>query len=57
MSITRRGLLITVFYLLAITMVPLCRVPVGDELATTALADQGGVVGGFLASFIRTIVR
>ena len=55
MSITRRGLLITVFYLLAITMVPLCRVPMGDELATTALADQGGVVGGFLASFIRTM--
>ena len=55
MSITRRGLLITVFYLLAITMVPLCRVPVGDELVTTALADQGGVVGGFLASFIRTM--
>ena len=55
MSITRRGLLITVFYLLAITMVPLCRVPVGDELATTALADQGGVLGGFLASFIRTM--
>ena len=55
MSITRRGLLITVFYLLAITMVPLCRVLVGDELATTALADQGGVVGGFLASFIRTM--
>ena len=55
MSITRRGLLITVFYLLAITMVPLCRVPVGDELATTVLADQGGVVGGFLASFIRTM--
>ena len=55
MSITRRGLLITVFYLLAITMVPLCRVPVGDELATTALAYQGGVVGGFLASFIRTM--
>lgn len=55
MSITRRGLLITVFYLLAITMVPLCRVPVGDELATTALANQGGVVGGFLASFIRTM--
>ena len=55
MSITRRGLLITVFYLLAITMVPLCRVPVGDELATTALADQGGVVGGFLSSFIRTM--
>ena len=55
MSITRRGLLITVFYLLAITMVPLCRVPLGDELATTALADQGGVVGGFLASFIRTM--
>lgn len=55
MSITRRGILITVFYLLAITMVPLCRVPVGDELATTALADQGGVVGGFLASFIRTM--
>ena len=55
MSITRRGLLITVFYLLAITMVPLCRVPVGDELATTALADQGGVVGGFLASLIRTM--
>ena len=55
MSITRRGLLITVFYLLAITMVPLYRVPVGYELATTALADQGGVVGGFLASFIRTM--
>ena len=55
MSITRRGLLITVFYLLAITMVPLCRVPVGDELATIVLADQGGVVGGFLASFIRTM--
>ena len=55
MSITRRGILITVFYLLAITMVPLFRVPVGDELATTALADQGGVVGGFLASIIRTM--
>ena len=55
MSITRRGIIITVFYLLAITLVPLCRVPVGDELMTTALAGEGGVVGGLLATFFRTL--
>ena len=55
MSITRRGIIITVFYLLATTLVPLCRVPVGDELITTALAGEGGVVGGLLATFFRTL--
>ena len=55
MSITRRGIIITVFYLLATTLVPLCRVPVGDELMTTALAEEGGVVGGLLATFFRTL--
>ena len=51
--ITRRGLLFSVFFTLLITAVTLIRVPDGQELQTTNLADQGGVVGGLLAVVLR----
>ncbi len=54
--ITRRGLLLSVFFLFLITLITLIRVPSGQELQTTMLADQGGVVGGFLASIMRSLL-
>ncbi len=51
--ITRRGLLFSVFFTLLITSVTLIRVPDGQELQTTNLANQGGVVGGLLAVVLR----
>ena len=49
-SITKRG----VVFLLA--LVPLWRVPEGQELITTQLANQGGFVGGAIATFLRTLL-
>ena len=39
-----------------LALVPLWRVPEGQELITTQLADQGGVVGGAIATFLRTLL-
>lgn len=54
-SITKRGVVSAFFYILLITLVPLWRVPKGEELLTTQLANQGGVVGGLLATFFRSL--
>ncbi|MDY3973134.1 MAG: DNA translocase FtsK 4TM domain-containing protein [Veillonella caviae] len=54
--ITRRGLLLTIFFLFLITLITLIRVPNGQELQTTMLANQGGVVGGFLGSVLRSLL-
>ena len=45
-SVTRKGLLYTVVVLVVMVQMVLWKVPAGDELATTALADNGGVIGG-----------
>lgn len=54
--ITKRGVLLTVFFLFLIALIPLIRVPQGAELQTTMLADQGGVMGGFIASMLRSML-
>ena len=54
--ITKRGVLLTVFFLFLIALIPLIRVPEGAELQTTMLADQGGVMGGFIASMLRSML-
>ena len=55
-SITKRGVVMTLFFLFLLALVPLWRVPEGQELITTQLADQGGVVGGAIATFLRTLL-
>ena len=55
-SITKRGIVMTVFFLFLLALVPLWRVPEGQELITTQLANQGGVVGGAIATFLRTLL-
>ena len=55
-SVTKRGVVMTLFFLFLLALVPLCRVPEGQELITTQLADQGGVVGGAIATFLRTLL-
>lgn len=55
-SVTKRGVVMTLFFLFLIALVPLWRVPEGQELITTQLADQGGVVGGAIATFLRTLL-
>ena len=55
-SITKRGIVMTLFFLFLLALVPLWRVPEGQELITTQLADQGGVVGGAIATFLRTLL-
>ncbi len=55
-SVTKRGIVMTLFFLFLLALVPLWRVPEGQELITTQLADQGGVVGGAIATFLRTLL-
>ena len=55
-SVTKRGVVMTLFFLFLLALVPLGRVPEGQELITTQLADQGGVVGGAIATFLRTLL-
>lgn len=55
-SITKRGVVMTLFFLFLLALVPLWRVPEGQELITTQLANQGGVVGGAVATFLRTLL-
>ena len=45
----------TLFFLFLLALVPLWRVPEGQELITTQLANQGGFVGGAIATFLRTL--
>ena len=54
--VTKRGVVMTLFFLFLLALVPLWRVPEGQELITTQLADQGGVVGGAIATFLRTLL-
>ena len=46
----------TLFFLFLLALVPLWRVPEGQELITTQLANQGGFVGGAIATFLRTLL-
>ena len=55
-SVTKRGVVMTLFFLFLLALVPLWRVPEGQELITTQLADQGGVVGGAIATFLCTLL-
>ena len=55
-SVTKRGVVMTLFFLFLLALVPLWRVPERQELITTQLADQGGVVGGAIATFLRTLL-
>ena len=55
-SFTKRGVVMTLFFLFLLAFVPLWRVPEGQELITTQLANQGGVVGGAIATFMRTLL-
>ena len=55
-SVTKRGVVMTLFFLFLLALVPLWRVPEGQELITTQLADQGGVVGGAIATSLRTLL-
>ena len=55
-SVTKRGVVMTLFFLFLLALVPLWRVSEGQELITTQLADQGGVVGGAIATFLRTLL-
>ena len=55
-SFTKRGVVMTLFFLFLLALVPLWRVPEGQELITTQLANQSGVVGGAIATFMRTLL-
>ncbi|WP_295868208.1 DNA translocase FtsK [uncultured Veillonella sp.] len=55
-ALTKRGVVMTLFFLFLLALVPLWRVPEGQELITTQLANQGGVVGGAIATFLRTLL-
>ncbi len=55
-SVTRKGLLYTVVVLVVMVQMVLWKVPAGDELATTALADNGGVIGGLLGMLFRKLL-
>lgn len=55
-SITGRGLLLCLFFVLLLTFIPLVSVPDGSEMSTQFLADYGGVIGGALASGSRALL-
>ena len=55
-SITKRGILFTLFFFMLLALIPLIRIPVGQELSTTNLLTEGGVVGGLIASVLRSLL-
>ena len=55
-AITRKGLLYTGVLLVVLVQLVLWKVNNGDELSTTTLAENGGVVGGLLGSLFRSLV-
>ena len=55
-TITRKGLLYTGVLFVVLVQLVLWKVTSGDELSTTTLAENGGVVGGLLGSLFRSLV-
>ena len=55
-TITRKGLLYTGVLLVVLVQLVLWKVNSGDELSTTTLAENGGVVGGLLGTLFRNLV-
>ena len=55
-AITRKGLLYTGVLFVVLVQLVLWKVTNGDELSTTTLAENGGVVGGLLGSLFRSLV-
>ena len=55
-SITRKGLLYTALLLVVLVQLVLWNVDNGDELGTTTLANNGGVLGGLLGVFLRNLL-
>ena len=55
-AITRKGLLYTGVLFVVLVQLVLWKVTSGDELSTTTLAENGGVVGGLLGSLFRSLV-
>lgn len=55
-NITRRGFFLTLVYIFAITFVTLVLAGNGEELMTTKVAAQGGVVGGLIATLLRSLL-
>ncbi len=55
-AITRKGLLYTGLLFVVLVQLVLWKVTSGDELSTTTLAENGGVVGGLLGSLFRSLV-
>lgn len=55
-AITRKGLLYTGLLFVILVQLVLWKVTSGDELSTTTLAENGGVVGGLLGSLFRNLI-
>lgn len=55
-AITRKGLLYTGVLFVVLVQQVLWKVNSGDELSTTTLTENGGVVGGLLGSLFRSLV-
>lgn len=55
-TITRKGLLYTGLLFVVLVQLVLWKVSSGDELSTTTLAENGGVVGGLLGTLFRSLV-
>ena len=55
-AITRKGLLYTGLLFVILMQLVLWKVPSGDELSTTTLAENGGIIGGLLGSLFRNLV-
>lgn len=55
-TITRKGLLYTGVLFVVLVQLVLWKVNSGEELSTTTLTENGGVVGGLLGSIFRNLV-
>ena len=55
-AITRKGVLYTGVLFVVLVQLVLWKVNSGDELSTTTLTENGGVVGGLLGSLFRNLV-
>lgn len=55
-SFSKRGVLLSLVYMFGIALVTLLLADSGQELLTTKIATQGGVVGGLIAVLLRTLL-
>lgn len=55
-SVTKKGIAVVIFFMFALAMLTLIRVPEGKELVNTNLEPAGGLIGAIIATTLRCTI-